>query len=364
MQDTAFLFDYYIMWSFGALALQGANPYDEASIRATLAGLDLVCNHPLCGHVPWILWLYSLLALFPFDVSRILFFAIMLSAIAVSIGWSWRFLKEEHANFNLTGIELAIAVLAFSPNINSLRWGQTNPLLLLGLIGFLHYRRKGDERSAGLALSFLLSKPHLVLPLLAYLTAYWIRTRRASAFVYCALALLLQLGMTFALSPQALHSYPQDMLRCMEISKAFHMPAFSILLPNLFGIPALYYLILFIGISAGAVLGLKRNSEVTKDIYLVLPLSLLVAPYTWSHSYVLLLIPYLDIVWHGLRWWKSLTLAILGIAALVQYWLSFTQAFGVDVYMVFIPITILTLQCLIRWSAYPLRAGTCKDRDP
>ena len=338
MPDTGYLFDYYPLWVWGRLALNGANPYDQQLLRSGLASLGIVFNDPLSGQLPWSMWLYALFAVLPFNCARVLWGLSVFAGTAFFSLWCCsNFFKNPPKN---AWAECCILLLSFSPVINNVRWGQVNFLICLGIAGFIHHRRLGQFRAAGLSLSFIFFKPHLFLPLLAYISASSIRDRDFRIPIWLSAGLSVQAAMSLILSPAIFLNYPEEAARSLTVTHNFLMPSFPILMSNWLNISSLRTIIPLSGIIAGAIAGWKRNS-IASDLPLLLALSLSAAPYSWSHTFLPLLIPFLTTARRGLDCRRSVFLALVALLAALQYWISFETHMSLDYIMVFIPVGLL-----------------------
>ncbi len=338
--DTGYLFDYYPLWVWGRLALQGASPYDQPAVREGLSSLGIVFNDPLSGHPPWTMWMYALYALFPFSIARALWGITVASGVVCFCWWAC----STHLQSRTGPAVRLILILSFSPVLNNIRWGQANFLLCLGLMGFVHYTMSGDRKAAGLSLSFLLFKPHLFLPLFGFIAAASLREKDCRVALWCIAGLLLQCLMTLALSPAAFINYPAEYTRTIEATRNFSMPSIPIILSAWSGLPAIRGIIPAAGLIAGIWMGLKREGDLLRDIPLLLAISLTVAPYSWSHVYLPLLIPYLLAGERIMRSSRPLFYAVITVFAALQYRISIDTYMSLDKLMVVIPVTLLMFQ--------------------
>src|SRR2546430_13113210 len=73
--------------------------------------------------------------------------------------------------------------LTFVPSLIVLRAGQIGPLILLGMVGFLHWERRGLFFLAGAACVLIGIKPHLVFLFWIALALWAIERRRWSVLI-------------------------------------------------------------------------------------------------------------------------------------------------------------------------------------
>lgn len=338
MQDTGYFFDYYALWIFGRLTAEGKNPYDQTLIREMLQNLGVSFNDPLSGNMPWSLWIYAIYAVFPFPFARVLWLISSVAAITYFCIFSSKVLSKTSSKAKLNSLQIAIAILSFSPVLNNLRWGQSNFVLALGFAGYLYYYSRNNLQASGLALSFTLFKPHLFLAIYGYLAAESLRNKDFTVIIWCTAALLLQCFYSYLLSASAFEAYPLELSRSLLVTKSFLMPSLPLLLARFSGFLSFRWMLPLLGLFLGFVLGFRKKASLWKDIGFVLSLSLLLAPYSWSHTFLVLFIPYITILNNYWQRYPTGIVAFVFAFSLFQYWISIDTYLSLDFLMICIPL--------------------------
>lgn len=342
--------DYFVLWAFGKLTLLGQNSYDQDSLRSTLDSLGIdFSSDALSGHVPWILWLYAIFSILPFPASRVLWLAFSVSSLGA---YAWWCAIHDYLRRNLSEapwVPILIAIFSFFPLLNTARWGQSNFLICLGLMGFLYYRDKNDDRSAGLSLSFMFVKPHLFVPFFSFLTAQAIRQRKYTSLAWCLFALVFQLYLTAMLSPATVYAYPAEVSRAWSATQFTFMPSAALLLAHFTNIPHLRPTLLCLGAVIGIAFGLKTPGNFNRSLSVLLPLGFLVAPFCWSHTFVVLLPQYLKLA--SIAYLRNQRLYLLFVVLFVSFqtYISMDPSMSQDALNVVIPVGIF-LGSMLVWK--------------
>jgi hypothetical protein len=107
---------------------------------------------------PWTLPVVMPFGLLDARVSQLIWLLLNLGVIVFCADWAWRYYQGP-AGYRWLAWALA---LTFVPTFVVLRAGQIGPLILLGIVGFLHFERKERYFLAGAACVLIAIKPHLV----------------------------------------------------------------------------------------------------------------------------------------------------------------------------------------------------------
>jgi hypothetical protein len=151
--------DFIAYWTAGRLNLTGHNPYDVnqmMNLQQTLGWSDervLMMWYP-----PWTLPFVMLLGLFPYSLSRLIWFICEVIIFCVTASFYWKIFHGQDKKEWIAWI----FVLAFGPSLQLLKLGQIVPLMILGITGFIYFNHKGNFFWAGVLTSFVLIKPHSI----------------------------------------------------------------------------------------------------------------------------------------------------------------------------------------------------------
>jgi hypothetical protein len=183
------LHDFSSYWIAAKLFLSGQNPYSLSAVFAIERTMDWTEALPLMLlNPPWILPLIGPLAWLSYPLAWCLWSAVL----ALCLACSSRLLLNLYGPVALrdisdTPFKRGLFIFSFYPVLLCLRFSQTTPLVLLGLVGFLWYQKRNNVALAGLSLSLLALKPHLV-----YLVVAALLLRRSGKLIaWTSLPILL-----------------------------------------------------------------------------------------------------------------------------------------------------------------------------
>jgi len=296
VSESSYIFgyDFYHLWSAGKLAGAGRNPYDLALYSGTISQISWPADEGIqvITHPPWTLWLYSLFALLPFELARIAWLSLMSLSFLLCFTYVYRSKLLPLAS--LAPIHFGFAALVFPPTIYNFFWGQVNFIILIGLLVFLSMHEKQRNFLAGLALSLTFFKPHLLLLVYIYLGIFWLRNKDWKVLVGVVTGLALQCLSVLALNPQIFEFYLAHL--STVTSHDFWGASLGQVLAKSSGIAWLRLLPFAIALPWVSVMASRREYSMERLILIVLPLSLLAAPYIWSHAFILLIFSYFLLV--------------------------------------------------------------------
>lgn len=345
-----FQMDLSVIWVAGKLAAEGSNPYDTALLaeRMKLLGWADTLPTMVFQYPPWCFWIFVPLSYIPFELLRAAWPLLILFVCALCFRWCVRLLGAELAG---TPPEiLGILAVCFFPFLKLLVFGQTSFIPLAGLTLFLLLRAKDREALSGAALSLTLLKAHLLLPFLAACAVAWQRERKWRAPAGLCAGLGLQMLLSLAFYPQAEANFVSTALRRSlrhVASERPIMPNLPYLLSSFSGIEALYIPGLLAGILGAMIYAARRDALSQRGLAILLPASIVFAPYYLSHDLVLLLLPYLGACASGLKRRSGASVAIvLGLGAAAAA--SFASNIRNESYTVLLPFALLAWGCWIQ----------------
>lgn len=283
--SEAFLFgyDFYYLWCSGELARSGGNPYDVQELGTCLTSIGWPAREGVQAltHPPSNFWLYGLFNLLPFEAAKvvwsILSFILMLVASNIWIRGTGR--KE----CNQTDFSDYLLIAAFPAVISNVLWGQINALHFLGAsLCWMLYRSKRDFL-AGVGFSLCAVKPHLYIAVALYFLVVAAREWRTRIFVGGAFGLVFQLALSWFFFTRGWEFYAARLSSLS--SEAITLPGATIAQQLIMVTGARW---LPIACASLAVLyGITRGWRESCKLLLlpeVLCVSLLLAPYNWSHG--------------------------------------------------------------------------------
>ena len=279
--------DYVEYWAAGRLNLSGGNPYAADQLLPLERAAGRKTEVLLMWNPPWTLALAMPLALFSYPISRLIWFILSIAMILMATNWAWTLLGGSNQKRWLA----SVIAFTFFPTILVLRIGQIGPVLLLGIVGFLHFEHKKRYWLAGAFAALLAIKPHLLSLVCIYILAWSIGRRRWGIFGGGGIVML---SATLAAMMFNSHVITQYLSATMADSPLVWMtPTFGSLLRRLFGFERKW--LVFIPMVAGifwlGLYGLRHRADWlwVDRIPLLLLVSVVTAPFGWSFDQVVLI---------------------------------------------------------------------------
>lgn len=303
--------DLFYFWSIGKALREGANPYDQALLIQNMRSIGLPEGYVFGGNAypPWVLPIFALASLVPFEIMRWIWFMLQLLCVVSSAKVFVNWLSERFAFNTKQQAYLYLSVALLVPLIESvLRWGQLGAFGLVGIAGYFHYQRRNRSVLAALSWSLAAIKPHLLFPFL--LVTFYQSTRSPALartkWLFPVVALtpwlfLAALSLTlradiFADYISLISKYSGELVR-MRLSSIGHILRMYSGIELLRWAPLILATALLIVTSKSSVKvkDVAGDSQLAEhsQIFWLIPLSLSVAPYAWGNDMQLLLPSYL-----------------------------------------------------------------------
>lgn len=282
------LYDFYHLWSAGQLAATRGNPYDVASLENIMVELpgwnegEFVFGFL---QLPQTLWLYAFFSLFPFALAKVIWFAFHAALSAASIG----VLRGVDVHSSRNPHPLFI-LIPFPFVWSNLFWGQYNTICLFSLLMSAQLWRSERYFVSGAVITLTLFKPHLCLSCLAYLSALALLNRRFYWIAGVGCGLALQTAAVLLLNPELFLFFLKGVsARSME---AVNLPGAAPvqLLVQSTGLPIIAQLASLLSVAMGIVFAFKdQHLSQQRFLLILMPLGVILAPYAWGHTFLLLL---------------------------------------------------------------------------
>ena len=156
--STAVLTDFVSFWASSRVLIDGGNPYSPTEVLELQRAVGFREAKPLLiWHPPWALSFLMPFGAMDFQLSQFCWLLINVLCILLSAQKLWAIycLSTAHA------YSPWIAAFTLLPTWMVLLIGQMSPLVLLGIVGFLHFERKNQLYMAGASTVLISLKPHL-----------------------------------------------------------------------------------------------------------------------------------------------------------------------------------------------------------
>jgi hypothetical protein len=151
--------DYVEYWASGRLNLSAGNPYDPNQLLPLQSGTGKNFGLPvMMWNPPWIFPLIMPFSILSYPISRTLWMLALVVVVFICVNTLWTLFGGSDKNRYISWI----VGFTFYPVLEALKTGQASPLILLGVTGFLYSITKRKYFLAGIFLSFIIIKPHLL----------------------------------------------------------------------------------------------------------------------------------------------------------------------------------------------------------
>ena len=279
--------DYVEYWAAGRLNLGGDNPYAGDQLLPLERAVGIRTEVVMMWNPPWTLALAMPLALFSYPISRLMWLILSIVMILTATNWTWTLLGGS------TQKRWFASVIAFTffPAISVLRIGQIGPVLLLGVVGFLHFEHNKRYWLAGAFAALLAIKPHLLYLVCISILVWSIGRRRWGILGGGALILLSATLTAMMFNPHVITQYLSATVA--ESPLVWMTPTFGSLLRLLLGPERIW--LQFVPMVAGifwlGLYGLKYRADWlwADRMPLLLLVSVVTAPFGWPFDQVVLI---------------------------------------------------------------------------
>lgn len=188
-----------------------------------------------------------------------------------------------------------LTIFGFSMTLISLKYGQVNTMVLLGVILFLTFYKKKQDFLAGSSLILTTIKPHLVILTLPLLILELFKRKNWRILAGFVSAFLVSVILLFLLNPE----WPARFLHLVSYGMA--TVRLTPTINGLFVFTGNYFLgkRLWIIILVGSILSLwfyRNKVDIRNLIDISLICGLIISPIGWSYDQIMLLIPILHIL--------------------------------------------------------------------
>jgi hypothetical protein len=282
--------DFIAYWAAARLLVNGQNPYlsDQIFILQTSVGwtgeMPLVMYSP-----PWVLTYILPFSIENYVLGKFLWLVFLFTCMLICSSWLWQFYGGTKADrhWNL------VILLSYAPVYFALVKGQIVPLILLGIVGFLHFEQQKKWFLAGTFVCLLGIKPHALYLFFMALIVWIIHKRRWDVMLGAGCSVLVTMAIPFLQNPDIFNQYYEEVLS-RSFQYYWHTPTFGYFLRLVLGNEKHYLQY------CPTVLGLawffyhwRYNSMKwawAEQMPLLLFMSLMTTFYVWVNDFVLLLV--------------------------------------------------------------------------
>ena len=196
--------DYVEYWAAGKLNITGGNPYDPEQLLPLQQSTGKEFGLPvMMWNPPWMLTFAMPFGSLDYPTSRTIWLLAFIVLVFLCVNSLWVYFGGNPRTRYISWI----IGFSFFPVLEALKSGQANPLLLLGITGFLLSVDRKRYFLGGIFISFLILKPHL-LYLFGLAAVLWlIQERRWSVFLGVIASLSFGTVVAWFVNPQVISQY-------------------------------------------------------------------------------------------------------------------------------------------------------------
>lgn len=309
--NTGALTDFVSFWASSRILIDGGNPFSPLEVLEVQRSLGLSETKPLMiWHPPWTLSFLLPFGAMPFQFSQFCWLLMNVFFVLLSAQMLWTIYCHTVPN----AYRPWIAAFTLIPTWLVLIIGQMSPLVLLGIVGFLHFERKNQLYLAGVSTVIMSVKPHLFYLFWMGLILWIWKQRDWRIAIGAILAGLIVAIIPLIIDP-AIYQQFLDVYRFPGQSTPFNLPA-----PSLGSLLTLYlphgnFPIQFLPPLLGSLWFLrhwgnhKEHWNWSEQTPLMILVSLALSAYAWTYDQVILLPAVIQgfvmVKRHSDSWYKS-----------------------------------------------------------
>jgi len=196
--------DFVEYWASSRLLLTGKNPYSVAELSSLQKSVGWINDKPLImWNPPWTLTFLIPFGFLEFPIAEFLWLVCNCAILLFCAKQLWTIYGGSIVQCRVAWI----MTFLFAPTIVVLLTGQIGPLILLGVVGFLHFEMRKQYGLAGASLVLVAIKPHLIYLLWPALLMWTIERKRWAAIFGLSLGMLAVSMVVLVLDPAVFNEY-------------------------------------------------------------------------------------------------------------------------------------------------------------
>ncbi len=281
--------DFVEYWAAGRLNLTDGNPYAPDQLRTLETEAGWPEDEPvvMMWNPPWTLTLVMPFGLLSYSTGRLLWLGLHFVLILLCADWAWRLYGGPSHRRWLAWL----IAFSFAPSLFVLNMGQISTLILVGVLGFLHFGKQGRWGLAGASAALIAIKPHLLYLFWIAVLLWALDQRHWSVLLGGALAGLAATAIPLAFNPNVISQYLVTALN--EPPLYWATPTLGAVLRLLLGVDRhwLQFAPTMIGLSWFLIYWQRRKHrwDWTEQMPLLLLVSVLTTSHGWEYDQVVLL---------------------------------------------------------------------------
>ena len=289
--DPKYVRDFVEYWAASRLLLTGKNPYGPQELFELQRSVGWSDSIPLLmWNPPWTLSFILPFGLASFDVAQFLWLLFNTFIVVLCAKKLWLLYGGPPTAYRRAWV----VVLTFAPAYLVLLLGQIGPLILLGLVGFLHCARDKHWKWAGAFTILVAVKPHLLYLFWIALVLWIIEKRQWPLMMGIIISGFIAATIPLLFSPSVYAGYVQlNTIKTLPTPYDWQTPTIGGAARLFFGGEKIW--LQFVPCFIGIVWLLfhwqksKNHWEWTGELPSLIVASLATAPFAWSFDYIVLL---------------------------------------------------------------------------
>ena len=329
--EPKYVRDFVEYWAASRLLLTGKNPYGPQELFELQRSVGWSDSIPLLmWNPPWTLSFTLPFGLASFDVAQLLWLLFNTFIVVFCAKQLWLIYGGPPTAYR----KAWLVVLTFAPAYLVLLLGQIGPLILLGLVGFLHCARNKFWIWAGAFTILVFIKPHLLYLFWLALILWTIVKRQWSLMIGIIVSGFIAATIPLLFRPSVYTDYMQlNTIKNLPTPYDWQTPTIGGAARLLFGGEKIW--LQFVPCFIGIVWLLfhwhksKNQWEWTEQLPGLIVASLATSPFAWSFDYIVLLPAIIQVAsWlsrQGVLWRESPVVMLYGVIMTLYLLLFFVS---------------------------------------
>jgi hypothetical protein len=320
--------DFTAYWASVRLLIDGQNPYQADQIFVLQTSVGRTDKNPnVMYNPPWVLTYILPFALDNYPLAKLFWLLFIFICTLICSVWLWQFFGGTDTG-RIWGI---LILFTYVPLYFTFVRGQIVPLILLGVVGFLHFEKQKKWFLAGVFVCLLGIKPQDTYLFLLALLFWIIYKKRWGVLLGAACATFFITAIPLLYNPNVFFQYYTEILSHSYLYY-WETPTLGYWLRSLLGKEEhfLQYLPAIVGTAWFAYYWYRNYAkwEWAEQVPILIFISLMTTPYVWVNDYVLLLVAIIQAsVWiidNPLRPYSKFMIFIYVIINLMAWITAFT----------------------------------------
>lgn len=313
-RGALFIPDFAAYWAGARLNLTGGNPYAPDQILRLEQQVGWPRAEPLqLYNPPWALAVVMPFSLPSYPIGWLLWLTLTLGVTVFCIARCWRL----YGGWRRYRALALLVGFAFVPTLMMFLVGQISALLMLGIVGFLHFEREKRWFLAGVLSALTFIKPQMLYLFWLALLLWAVKERRWMTLLSVALACAVATTLAWLPNRAVIGQYLASLVNSSAWAYVPHTLAGLLRLPLGLEQRWAQFVLVPLGLAWLVVHWRRRHRQWdwVEEMPLLLLVSLVTTPYGWQSDQMLLLVAVLQV----LAWLQRAGRPSLNVGATLLY---------------------------------------------